>query len=128
MSTYRVGIGHNIALGSLAIINPQPTSRGVQVARRTYGLDATVVEEGRYIELVFGVLEQPSDYLALLAQFGLSASVAKSNVTVYAPNAVWGFARYNGVAIRPEVGAGVTWENYFLRNVVILVRDLTPIT
>lgn len=123
MTNYLVKTGHDVALVSLDIMMPQPRSTGVQAVRRTYGGDGSVYEEGAFIELEFDALESPTEYTTLLTQFGLNAAL-KAAVTVYVPNAFLAFTRYNGTAVRPEVGKDMRRENYFIRSVTILVRDL----
>lgn len=116
--------GHDVPLLNLNTITPQPRSRGIQATRRSYAADGSVHESGLYIELVFDFKETPTDYQTLLTTFGLSATVATNDVTVLIPNPAYSETRYNGTAVRPEVGRDVARENMFLRDIVILIRDL----
>jgi hypothetical protein len=46
---------------------------------------------------------------------------AKSSVvTIYTRDDLYAYKRYNGIAHRPAP----SWESYFPRNVVILIRNL----
>lgn len=123
MSNYRIAAGHDQALIDLDPITPQPRSEGVKALRRTYAAGGTVYEEGKYIELAWNVLGGATSYQAILTQFGLDAA-ATAQVTLYVPDYNFAYARYNGTAVRPLVGEDIAQRNYFLRNVVILVRDL----
>lgn len=121
--TYLVKAGHDQPLVDLVAVSPQPTSGGIRPTRRSYAADNSVFDEAKYVELEFGALGTASSYQTLLAQFGLSASVASANVTVYVRNEVFAYVRMNGTAVRPEPGREVSWK-FFPRNVTILVKDL----
>lgn len=124
MSTYRVSAtGHNIALVSLNVVSPQPHSEGIKPTRRTYGADGSVYDEGRYIELEFNFSEDPTTYVALLTAFGVNNNLT-CDVTVYVPDERYAWVRMNGTARRPEVGRDVTRQNYFIRNITLLIVDL----
>lgn len=123
MSTYKIATGHNVALLSLTAISPQPASEGLKFARTTYAASGGVYPEAPYIELVWAILPTPTLYAALLTQFGLSASTAFANVTVYIPNAAYSYARYNGVAVRPATSR----RGFFIREIAIVVKDLAAL-
>lgn len=124
MSTYRVSAtGHNVALVSLTVLSPQPRSTGIQATRRTYGADGSVYDEGRYVILEWDFMENPTDYVALLTLFGVQNNLT-CDCTVYIRDERFAFARYNGIAMRPEPGKDVRWTNYFPRNIEILIKDL----
>jgi hypothetical protein len=59
----------------------------------------------------------------MLAQFGLT-SANTALVTISVPGIDYAMTRYNGLVIRPEKGKDVRRENYFLRDVTLVVRDL----
>jgi hypothetical protein len=121
-SDYRVGIGQNVILTSLAKFNPQPRSLGVRYTRRNYMGDGSALDDGPYIELLWSALDSEIVYQSLLTQAGLSSDVYR-NVTIYARDETWKYFRYNGMIIRPSLGNDADWE-YFPRNIVFLVRDL----
>lgn len=123
MSTYRVKSGHDVALGSLTVLDPQPRSAGVQYARRSVMPDGSVVAEGPYVELVWDVLESETAYQALMLSLGVSTSMSIA-VTVYARSDQFAWVRYNGHLIRPVAN----WNNYFARNTVVLIRNLEVAT
>ena len=126
MTTYKVKDGHDQAEIDLVLIDPQPRSTGVRVTRRTHAAGGAVIEEGKYIELIWDIVPTANAWNALLNQFGLGA-VLTNEVTVYVPDPQFYYTRYNGTAIRPEIGQDVQRTGYFIRNVTILVRDLTAI-
>jgi|GEM_PF-6740801 len=120
--SYKIATGHGVALVSLAAIAPQPASPGVKATRRTHSADGAVHDEALYIQLAWSIVEDATALAALLTQFGL-ASATTANVTVYIPSQLHAYTRYNGVAVRPEIAR----DNYFLRNVQIIVKDLVAL-
>ncbi len=123
MSTYRVKTGHDEDLVDLVDVDPQPTSTGIQVTRRSYGGDGTVRTVGLYVELVFNILPTTADYQAVLTQFGLSGSLT-ADVTVYVRDGTFTWIRKNGKAVQPDPGRDVVWTNYFPRRINILIKNL----
>jgi len=119
MSNYRVALGHDVALASLAKMDPQPSSPGVQATRRLYMGDGSVLEQGLYVEWIYNVIEDAAQHSAILTPLGLIAAPS-ALVTINTRNQHYVYKRYNGRAIRPEAG----WENYFARNITIIIRDL----
>lgn len=125
MSYYSIGTGHDVALVDLDLIDPQPRALGVRPTRRTYAASGAVIEEGNYVELEWNLIGTVAQWLSLLSQFGLGASDAlTSEVTIRVPDYSFGYTRYNGLAIRPEIGREVQRTGYFIRSVKIVVRDL----
>lgn len=123
MSTYKVADGHDVALGALSDIDPQPRSEGVQVTRRTHAGDGSVQDDGKYVVLEFTALSGTSEYQSLLSTFGVNSSTT-NEVTVYMRDETFAWVRMNGTAVRPVPGDDVAWKNYFPRDVRILIRDL----
>lgn len=123
MSDYRVADGFNVALGSLTVLSPQPSSAGIQYARQSFTADGTPIKEGAFVELVWNVLGTKTQYQSLLTAFGL-LSADSNDVTVYVRNDRFDYVRMNGKAIAPLPQNGVSWEMPFPRNITILVRDL----
>lgn len=120
---YLVAEGHDVALVSLTALDPQPTTRGVQFTERVFNLDGSFTQIGPYCELLFPPLESGDDYLALLAQFGLDDEDSNP-VTVYLRNNRLQWTRYNATAMLPGIGQEGAWQDYFMRNVVILLTAL----
>lgn len=123
MSDYRVKALHNIALGSLTVLSPQPRSEGVKAVSRSYGTSGSVFEHGLYIELVYDYIATPTDYQVLLALMGTNTALY-APVTLYAWRKDYDFQRYNAIAVRPQIGNDGGWNNYFQRNVVFLFKHL----
>lgn len=125
MSNYKVSTtGHNVALGSLVTLVPQPRSEGIKVARRTYAADGSVYGEGVYIELEWDVVEDPAMLDAIYAQFGLGVLASTNEVTILIPGITYLDTRFNGLATRPLIGVDLRRNQFFLRNLTILVKNL----
>lgn len=125
---YLVKTGHGVAFLSLVAMAPQPrTDVTIRPIQRSYSASGAVHETGPHIELLWSMLETATEYTTLLAQFGLSATVLNANVTVYVPNSVYTFARYNGVAHLPLQGSDIKRTDYFIRDVIILVKNLVAL-
>jgi hypothetical protein len=78
MTTYRVATGHDVVLGSLTVLSPQPDPGTlIQTTRRTYAADGTPTDQGRYIEFTWSALADSTAYTDILTDFGLSASVSR---------------------------------------------------
>jgi hypothetical protein len=119
VSDYRAFAGHDVALGSLTVLTPQPRSRGLQVTERTYGLSGSANEQGTYIELIYDFINTNTDYQVLLALFGVNTALY-ADVTIYVPRTDYDYARFNAVAHRPRIGQDGEHSNYFLRNFTFL--------
>lgn len=97
----------------------QPYSPGVKATRRTLMGDGSILDQGLYVEWIYSVVESAAQLTTVLAPLGLD--VAKTQeVTIWTRDDLYVFRRYNGVAQRPPA----SWENYFARNVVILICNL----
>lgn len=125
-SSYKVASGSGVALVSLNTITPQPRCSGLKATQRTYGASGKIHEMAPYAELVWDVLETESEYTTLLAAFGLTSAL-EASVTVYIRNSAYAYARYNALAVRPMIGQDGQWDSYFLRNFVILLKNLVAI-
>jgi hypothetical protein len=119
MSNYSVALGHDVALASLALMKPQPMSPGVQVTRRFFMGDGSVLDQGLYVEWVYNVVEDAAQLSSILTPMGLMTAQSAA-VTINTRNQLYVYKRYNGIAIRPEAN----WENYFARNITIVIRNL----
>lgn len=131
MSTYRVASGHNIALGSLTVLDPQPDpGPGIQVTRRSFAADGSVNDQGRYIEFTWSAYTNANDYIQLLGLFGLGQNTSSADVTIYVRDEIYDWIRLNGRAIRPIPGFTVKWGDVQSRplDIVILVKDLATVT
>lgn len=120
---YKVKTGHGQALVDLVAMNPQPHSRGVLFGRTTYAADGSAHNEAAHILLEWDMIESPTAYATLLTQFGLSAGTPSAAVTVYVPNNVYTATRYNGTAVLPPANQ----DNFFIRNVQLMVKDLAAL-
>lgn len=126
MTTYQVATGHDVVLGSLSDISPQPDpGPAIQATQRQFSADGQVNDQGEYVEFSFSALDDTSAYTTLLTQFGLN-SATSADVTVYVRDSLFAWVRKNGRAVRPLPGDTVDWGDRQSRplNVRILVRDL----
>lgn len=120
---YYVGIGYDVPSLDLALIDPQPSSQGVQVTKRYYAGDGSVTDEGLFVELEFSALKDAVQYRDLLVQFNI-LSYTNAPVTIMA-RAAAGLTSlpYNGIAVQPEIVKDLKW-NFMPRSVTILVKNL----
>lgn len=122
MTIYGVADGHNQGSATSAI-SPQPRCEGIQVTRRNFAADGSVIDEAEYVEFIFDLVGSVSEYQSILTQFGILN--AKTNeVTIDVRDATFANVEKNGLAIQPRIGHDVRWQRYFPRDIVILVRDL----
>lgn len=124
MSVYKVGLGHNVAEISLTTIRPQPRTTGIQTVERSVSISGQVYEHAEYVVFNFDFSESPTDYQSLLTLFGLDDSLTEE-VTVYIRSWDFSWVRKNGLAVRPEVGRDVAWQNFFPRGIEILIKNLS---
>src|SRR5690348_281709 len=120
MTNYAVGIGHDVDLGDLNDLDPQPASTGIQVTRRNRAASGTISEDGLYLILEWTLLEDEDEYQSVLEDFDLMDNDF-ADVTVYARDSRWNWGSYNGTAEYPEQGRDVKWDNFFPRNLRLLV-------
>lgn len=120
---YLIGVGHDVALGSLVPFLQTPKGGVARPVRREYGAGNAVYDHGLYIPFVFEFIETEALYQLILEQFGLD-SADESNVTVWALTPRMSYSRFNGVAYLPQIGEDGDWNNFFLRNMVVHVVDL----
>ena len=127
MSTYRVADGHDVILGSLAVLVPQPRSKGIETTRRTFAPDGSVYDEGRFVQLEWTMLPDQATLATIWTAFGVYQSPININsnlVTVYVRDEMFLWVRMNGTAIRPNPGKDMAWKDYFPRQITIMVKDL----
>lgn len=123
MTTYKAADGHNIVLGSLIDLDPQPATVGIQSTRRVHSGSGSVLDEGKYIELKWNTLGTVAQYQAILTALGISSALT-NEITIYVQDETFAWVRMNGTAVRPEQGRGVQRRMPFVYNITILVKDL----
>lgn len=126
MADYRAALGHDIALVSLTVLNPQPTSGGIIPTQRTYGISGKAHEMAPHAILEWSMVKDATQYDTILDFFGLAAAL-NAPVTVYLRNHLFVYARYNATAYRPLIGTDAAWANYWLRNVRVVLTNLVAI-
>lgn len=125
MSDYRAKAGHNQSLVSLVQLDPQPATIGLEWTRVTTAASGVVYREGPFIRFLYSALTE-SDFSNVLDQFDLSNNETAA-VTIYAVDEIYGPQRYNGLAVRPVLGQDGARREYFVRDVVVLVKDLVAL-
>lgn len=120
---YLVKENHDVALESLVAIDPQPRTVGYQYTRRQFAASGDIINEAPFVEYQWDMIETAAQYQALLAQFGLDTATT-ADVSVYIQDERYNWVVRNGVAVLPFVGSDIARENYFIRNVTILVKNL----
>jgi hypothetical protein len=119
---YSAGDGHNVPLDDLTELVPQPSSAGVKVTRRSHAPEP-LQDEFKYLELEWSALGSVTEFQSVLSQLGVLSAI-ENDVTVTAKDETLGWQRFNGTAVRPQMGSDVRHERYFIRNLVILVKYL----
>lgn len=121
---YAVLLGTDQPLIDLVAIDPQPRSDGLRYGRVSHTGAGGMVLELPHVVLVFDVIEDATAYDALLTQFGLDGATTE-DVTITLPDGLFAEQRWNGKAVRPVAGETVRREGYFIRDVQIVIRNLT---
>lgn len=125
--TYRISTtGYNAALVALTVLVPQPRCEGLQVTRRDFVGNGSFVEQGLFVEWLWNVNGSVAQYQGILTQLGLS-TVKSLPVTIYSVDDQYIFRRWNGTIIRPQPGVDVRRNNFFVRDITVLIRDLVMI-
>lgn len=126
MAIHKVAIGFDVPMIDLVAIDPQPTTHGVEITRRTYSANRHILDEGWFVVFRWSVLEADEATLSLiLGQFDLDGADLTANVTIATPEApTLAINRFNGIAHRPRVGEDIVRREYFLRNLEMYVTDL----
>lgn len=122
-SDYRIATGHDVALGSLTVLSPQPRGLPVRPTVRTHGLSRVAYDVAPYCEWIFDYFVSATTYNAMLTTMGL-ASVGYADVTIYTRGPRLTYIRYNATVTLPEMGRDGDWGNYYLRNVVFRFTEL----
>jgi hypothetical protein len=127
-SQYKVYPAWDTPLASLVSFAPQCQSPGMKATRRDVSQNSAVVDQGLYVELIWPVLSQNA-FNSIMTTLGFrNGTTGVFNgalslpVTVYCRDANYVYGRYNGEAIAPVA----SWQDFRVRNVTILVRDLKP--
>lgn len=122
--TYQVALDYN-ETGSLADINPQPATPGVEPGRFTIGGDGHTYEDG-FPSITFEWKTLTSAQLeTLFSQFGFVGTVRSVEVTIHAKrNHDREFSDWNGIARYPQFPREGAYRNGFWRNVSITVGHL----
>lgn len=127
MAQYLVAQTHDQPFANLNVITPQPYSPGVQIVQRNLAVSGKAKDVGLWIPLQWDVIDTATVYSTLLGLFGLSASVTEAEVTIWCPDRLFTFNRFNGLAVLPQPGDDVQRANYFIRDLTIRVKNLVAL-
>lgn len=120
-NAYLVGIGSDLALGSLSAMTPQPTSPGIIPTETHYGLTNVGYPLALHCPLLFRGMPTPTVLATLLAQF-FTGSATQQVVTVYIPGTELVRGRYNATAQRPINGLTLSKVNSFISCTIELIN------
>jgi hypothetical protein len=108
---YQFASGYNNA-GNLATLDPQPRSTGIRAGRRVVTGDGLSRDDGFMAmtwEYTFLTKTGTYSYSALLNTLGLDSAVSVECTVRVPTNDRTGYANYNAVITRPDVGNDATW-------------------
>lgn len=108
---FSIADGHNIALGSLVAIDPQPEAQPVQFLSTSYGLSGVVHFQGGFCVWRWPVLESEDEYLSVLTQAGLH-NADWNDVTIHTLNQRMQMVRMNARVTLPEPGQDMRWQEF----------------
>lgn len=124
---YLHALGYNAAYASLTPLVPQlRTDATVQPVQRSYGLSGVIHHQGGYIDLLYSAFGDTVEVQTLYAQVGLTNAL-QAQGTWFLPDDAYVWRLYNGIVARPEQGADIRRNNYFIRDVTIRVIRLVEI-
>lgn len=127
VEAYQVGLGWDIPLDDLVVLNPQPRSPNMGVVRRAYVVSTVpgVIDQKTFVPLLYSGLGSAVQWRAVATQFGLEVwNVKTAKVTVYVRDFEYSWVRKNGIAVRPLIRGGIEWRDFFPRDITIIVKEL----
>lgn len=126
LSAYAVADTYHEPAGNLVALDPQPRSKGVEITRRPHSPSGGVKDEELYVWLEWDYFATPAAYQSILTQLGLLNALT-NQITISARDQEFTWKRYNGIAVKPQLGQDGEWANYYLRGVKVLVKFLEEI-
>lgn len=122
---FKIAVGHDVAPEDMTPFDPQPSTIGMQYTRRQFAASGGVTDELPFIDLNFGLLEEPADYQAVLTLSGLLvARTALVSVSIEDEN--YDPVVRNGKAVKPFIGSDGQRSDMELKNFVLLIKSLRP--
>jgi hypothetical protein len=125
---FQAAAGYNNVAG-LTTIKPQPRCPGLLYPRVVYAANGSRYRDGApYTEFRWDYLKL-AEYTAILTLLGLSSGVIYAPVTVRLPNYNFtSWSNYNATAYLPEIERDVEYRLGVYANIVLVFRELEPIT
>lgn len=114
---YLIATGHDVALGSLAALVPQPSTVGYRHGRRSHAASGIVVDELPFVEFDYSAIfsesgaDDATAYQALLTQCGLLTATT-AEVTVYVQDENYDWIQRNGTIVKPQIGVDGQRSDY----------------
>lgn len=121
MTSYRVADGHDVALGSLTVLDPQPASPGLQYVQEAWG-GSGPYRQGPYWVFSWNNVDE-STLRSILTAFGLDAAET-NDVTAYGQDDRFNWVRKNGTAYRSVPGAGIDRRPLRFPSLEIVIVNL----
>lgn len=126
MSTYRLADTHNVALGSLGVLSPQPKGDPVAPVQRNSAVSGAIHDQGKFVVWRWNTLKDEAALLAVLTTHGLH-NADSNDVTIYTRSERLVWTRYNATCILPQANTDFRWEFPFLRALEITFIKLTAL-
>lgn len=126
IAAYAVADGYDAAIDELVALDPQPAMRGIEVTRRIHAPNGGVRDEELYAWLEWSALGSVSEYQSVLTQLGLLDALT-NRITISLRDEHFTWRRYNGIAVKPQIGVDGEWSQFFPRGVRVLVKFLEVI-
>lgn len=120
---YKVKAGHDQPLEDLLPITPQPRTSGMLVTRRQYAASGIVIDEQPYVLFEWSMLDPASEYQNLLDQFGLTTATT-APVSIYVQDQNYEWVLRNATVVKPLIGTEGGRNNFFIRDIVIVAKNL----
>lgn len=117
---------HNVALGSLSVLSPQPKGDPVAPVQRSHATSGTIHDQGKFVVWRWNTLKDEAALLAVLTTIGLH-NADSNDVTIYTRSERMVWTRYNATCIFPQAGADFRWEFPFVRGLEITFIKLTAL-
>lgn len=120
---YKIALGHDVAPEDMAPIDPQPRTEGMQYTRRQNAASGIVIDEAPFVLFEWSMLDPASEYQNLLDQFGLTTETT-APVSIYVQDQNYEWVLRNATVVKPLIGTDGGRNNFFIRDIVIVAKNL----
>jgi hypothetical protein len=119
---YAVHAGFDSSTSDLVRIDPQPSSKGIKVTRRSHSHNGDLIDEFLYCNLDFNITSI-ADYQDLLIQLGLDSS-DDNEITLSHRDKALRWKKWNGKINIPTFGDDFSYHDFFPREISFLVTEM----